>query len=64
MTLREKLTIAKEKGLTIKLISYLTEINEATIYSFSRGKRNLSKEKGEKVDFVIDKVFNGYDLFN
>ena len=54
MTVQEKITYLKENGVTIKLLSRLSNIKEATLYSFSCGKRNLSLEKLEKINSLLD----------
>lgn len=61
MNLQEKITIAKRKGISIKLIAELTNINVSTLYAVSSGKRNLSPEKEEKVNNIL-KTFNIIEL--
>lgn len=58
MELKEKLLKVKNLGVTIKFIALKTEINEATLYSFSCGKRELSKEKAEKLNKVLDNILS------
>jgi len=41
--------IAREKGITIKAISDITNINLKTLYNWNCGRNNLSKEKEEKI---------------
>lgn len=57
MDLRKKLKEVKKKGISLKLIASLTNINVNTIYNFSSGKRNLSPEKEEKIINIL-KTFN------
>ncbi len=57
MTLRERIILLKNDGLTIKLISKKTGINESTLYGFTSGKRELSPEKIEKIITFIDTLF-------
>lgn len=58
MTTRELIAIAKTKGITIKELSKITQINISTLYHFNGGS-NLSKEKEEKLYntllFLLDK---------
>ena len=58
MELKEKLLKVKNLGVTIKFIAFKTEINEATLYSFSCGKRELGKEKAEKLNKVLDNILS------
>ena len=44
----------KKQGITYKFLSYLTEINQNTIYNYTSGTRNLSKEKEEKLEKYIN----------
>ena len=48
MNTRELIAIAKTRGITIKELSKLTEINISTLYHFNCGTR-ISKEKEEKI---------------
>ena len=54
MDLKEQLLLLKEQGISYKFLSYLTDINTATIYSYSSGKRNLSPEKIEKIQKYVN----------
>lgn len=54
MDLKEKLLLLKEQGISYKFISYLTDINSTTIYSYSSGQRNLSPEKIEKLEKYVN----------
>lgn len=54
MNTKERIKLAKDKGYSIKLISSLTNINVNTLYAFTSGKRNLSPEKEEKLNQVLD----------
>lgn len=56
MNLKEQLKLAKEQGISIKLIANLSNINVSTLYAFSSGKRNLSPEKEEKVIKVLNSL--------
>lgn len=58
---REKLIQAKEKGITLKMIAQITDINVSTLYSYNCGKSNLSKEKEEKVNKALE-IFQGSAL--
>lgn len=49
METREMIRIAREKGITIKAISDITNINLKTLYNWNCGRNNLSKEKEEKI---------------
>ena len=44
MSLREKLLHLKAEGVTIKFIAKKVEMTESTLYAFSSGARELSKE--------------------
>lgn len=50
------MTKAKEKGITIKYLSQLTDININTLYNYSSGKRNLSKDKELKLQTILSKL--------
>ena len=54
MNLKEQLLLLKERGISYKFLSYLTDINSTTIYSYSSGQRNLSPEKIEKIQKYVD----------
>ena len=56
MELKEKILLAKEKGVSFKLLSQLSNININTIYSFTSGRRNLSPEKKEKISNILDSL--------
>lgn len=56
MTIQEKINYLRENGVTIKLLSRLSNIAESTLYSFSGGKRNLSVEKVEKLEKILDNL--------
>lgn len=58
MDLKEKMLKVKNLGITIKFLSLKTEISEATLYSFSCGKRELSKEKAEKLNKILDNILS------
>lgn len=58
MSLREKLLLLKKEGLTIKFIAKKTEIAESTLYAFSSGVRELSKEKAEKLEAFLDSLLS------
>lgn len=49
METREMIRQAREKGVTIKAISDITNINLKTLYNWNCGRNNLSKEKEEKI---------------
>lgn len=54
MSLREKLLHLKAEGVTIKFIAKKVEMTESTLYAFSSGARELSKEKAEKLEILLD----------
>ena len=56
MTLKEKLLYLKQEGLTIKFIAKATALTESTLYAFSCGARELSKEKAEKLEKFLDAI--------
>lgn len=56
MTIQEKIEYLRENGVTIKLLSRLSNIAESTLYSFSSSKRNLSLEKAEKLEKILDNL--------
>lgn len=56
MELKEKIEIAKKKGVTIKLLSELSNIKTSTLYAFTSGKRNLSPEKEEKINNILNSL--------
>lgn len=58
MELRDKLLQAKEEGLTIKFIAKKINIMESTLYAFSCGVRELSKEKAEKLNSFLDLILS------
>ena len=58
MTLKEKLLLLKSEGLTIKFIAKKVEITESTLYAFSCGARELSKEKAEKLEAFLDSLLS------
>ena len=51
---KERINQAKEKGITLKMLSKATDIKVSTLYSFNCGKSNLSKEKEEKLNKILD----------
>ena len=58
MDLKEELLFLKDLGVSYKFISYLTNINQNTLYSFICGKRNLSPEKIEKIKKCIEQLLS------
>ena len=58
MSLKEKLLLLKEQGISYKYLAYLTNINQNTIYSYSAGQRNLSSEKIEKLEKYVDQLLS------
>lgn len=58
MDTREKLSEAKRKGISIKMVALNTDIKPSTLYAFNCGKINLVKEKEEKVVEFLDKMLN------
>lgn len=53
METKELIKKAREKGITIKSLAEMTDINAKTLYNFSCGFRNLSKEKEEKIRNIL-----------
>ncbi len=49
MDTRELVKQAREKGITIKALADITNINLKTLYNWNCGRSNLSKEKEEKI---------------
>ena len=60
MSFNEKFNIRKEKVLTIKFLSNLTGIKESLMYKWSNNSANLSPEKLECINLVIEQL---YDLY-
>ena len=58
MNLKEKLLLLKKRGVSYKFLSYLTDINSTTIYSYSSGQRNLSQEKIDKIQKYVDMLLS------
>ena len=56
MTLKEKIILAKQKGVSIKLLSELSDIKVNTLYAYSSGQRNLSPEKEEKINNILNSL--------
>lgn len=56
MNTREKLSEAKRKGISIKMVALHTDIKVSTLYAYNCGKINLVKEKEDKVVEFLDKV--------
>ena len=54
MSLREKMLSLKKDGISIKFMALKTEIAESTLYAFSSGARELSKEKAEKLENLLN----------
>ena len=54
MNLRDKVLELKKAGVSIKFMSLKTKITESTLYAFSCGARELSKEKAEKLERLVD----------
>ncbi|SDB69824.1 helix-turn-helix transcriptional regulator [Butyrivibrio sp. INlla16] len=53
METKELIKQAREKGITIKSLAEMTDINARTLYNYSCGYRNLSKEKEEKIRNIL-----------
>jgi hypothetical protein len=58
MDTKEKLSEAKRRGISIKMVALNTDIKPSTLYAFNCGKINLVKEKEDKVIAFLDKVLN------
>lgn len=54
MTLKDKMNELKKMGIGIKFMALKTQITESTLYAFSCGSRELSKEKAEKLEKLLD----------
>lgn len=54
MNLKEKMLELKKAGVSIKFMSLKTGISESTLYAFSCGARDLSKEKAEKLENLLN----------
>ena len=53
MNTREMIKLARDKGITIKSLSDITDINLKTLYNYNCGRSNLSKEKEEKIRNIL-----------
>jgi len=53
METKELIKLAREKGITIKALAEMTNIKVRTLYNYSCGYRNLSKEKEEKIRNIL-----------
>lgn len=54
MELKQLLTKVTDKGITIKSLSIMADINPHTLYAFTKGAtKNLSKENAEKLYKVL-----------
>lgn len=49
MDTREMIRQARDKGITIKTLSEITNIKLKTLYNYNCGRSNLSQEKEEKI---------------
>lgn len=58
MSLREKMLSLKRDGVSIKFMALKTEITESTLYAFSSGARELSKEKAEKLENLLNTLLS------
>lgn len=58
MSLKDKMLELKKAGVSIKFMSLKTEIAESTLYAFSCGSRELSKEKAEKLEYLLDALLS------
>lgn len=58
MSLREKMLSLKKDGVSIKFMALKTEITESTLYAFSSGARELSKEKAEKLENLLNALLS------
>ena len=56
--LQEKIKQIKKQAISIKYLAKLSEINISTLYSFTSGQRNLSKEKQEKLNNILNMLLN------
>ena len=54
MSLKQKILLLKERGVSYKYLASLTDINQNTIYSYTAGQRNLSSEKIEKLEKYVN----------
>lgn len=53
METKEMIKEARVKGITIKNLADMTDINVKTLYNYSCGYRNISKEKEEKIRNIL-----------
>lgn len=56
MTVLKRLKRLKERGYSIKLIARLSSISEATLYSFSSKRRELSIDKLKRLESTIERL--------
>lgn len=53
LSTKDLIKLAKGKGISIKDLSAMADINTRTLYNFNCGSRNLSKEKEEKIRNIL-----------
>ena len=58
MSLKDKMLELKKAGVAIKFMSLKTGISESMLYAFSCGARELSKEKAEKLEYLLDALLS------
>ncbi len=56
MTLREKLLLLKEEGISFAFIAKQTGFHRNTLNCFVRGESGLSKEAEAKVESLVNKL--------
>ena len=56
----EMIKEAKKKGITVNMISNITNINARTIYNYCSGNRNISRDKEKKIRETIDRLTDLY----
>lgn len=62
MNTLQRLHNLKEKGFSIKTMSYLSDIKEATIYAYSCKHNKLSKDKEKRLLEVLDRLERLYNV--
>ena len=58
MSLKDKMLELKKAGISIKFMSIKTGISESMLYAFSCGARELSKEKAEKLEYLLNALLS------
>ena len=60
MNTKQMIDKARALGISVKMISEISNINIKTLYNYTCGRSKLSEEKQQKIQNALRHFFNAY----